>query len=101
MTKRKKITISVIFSFIFVVIAYVTGTLGWLFILLHYEHALIGEFLYSLGIGSKKTTQGVIFGIDYPLGWFLTLLSNYVLLTALTFLILTVVDKRRVKIEHK
>jgi len=61
-------------------------------IFLFLEHLLIGRFLYGLGIGWKTTLPGAGLNDDYLLGWILAVLIDYLILSALTYSILLILE---------
>lgn len=109
MTKRKKLTIALVFPLVLALILFAfallaaipgvgrvfEGIFGAVYIFSYFEHFFIGDLLYSAGIGSRTTVPNVLFGDNYPLGWVFALAFNYIAVSAVTYLALTIYDKLR------
>jgi len=109
MTRAKKITISLLAPAVLAGLLYCLylaadkGFLGESIgmivfipgIILFLEHLLIGKFLYGLGIGTKVILPAAGLNEEYPLGWFLAVLLDYAVLSALTYSILLLMESLR------
>lgn len=107
MTKSKKITIALLVSALLAGLMYcvyfiadlikvdgiIETILTVMLIFLGFEQLLIEKLLYSIGIGLKVTLPGAGLNEDYPLGWVFSILINYLILSALAYLILSIIEK--------